>query len=65
MAGSIDIVEHHRARPFPVYSISYYIAEYDFFYFHMIQMPKMSLFTTEPRVQRHKQYTQSCLVTRV
>ena len=27
MAGSTDIVEHKRARPFPLYSVSYYTAE--------------------------------------
>ena len=47
--GSTDIVGHKRARPFPLCSESYDIAESDFFSFHTIQMQKMSYFKVEPR----------------
>ena len=48
MVGSTDIVEHKRARPFSLYSESYYLAESDFFSFHTIQMQKMSYLKVEP-----------------
>ena len=48
-AGSTDVVEHKRAKPFPLYCISYYVAVSDYFSFHTIQLPKMSLFTIESR----------------
>ena len=49
MIDSTDILGHKRAKPFPLYSDSYYITEIDFFSFHMIQMQKMSYFKVELR----------------
>ena len=49
MIGSQNIVEHKRARPFPLYSKSYYIATSDLFSFHTIQMQEVSYFKIEPR----------------
>ena len=46
--GSTDIVEHKPARPFPLYSESHHIAKSDFFFYHTIQMQKMSYFKVEP-----------------
>ena len=49
VVGSADIAKHKRARPIPLHSEAYYIAERDFFSFLTIQMQKMSYLKVEPK----------------
>ena len=58
---NLELVEHKRARLFPLYSELYYLAESDFFSFHAIQMQKMFNFEIDPR----NDVATQCPITRV